>query len=429
MPLLKRATLLIKNIGQLVTMAGPAPRIGSQMSQLEIIKNGGIAAAASEIIAVGKTGEIEGQTTLAESCTVIDAKGAVVTPGLVDPHTHPVFSMTREAEFEMRTVGKSYEEIAAAGGGIRASVRDLRQTRRDVILKKTKVRLDRLLRNGVTTAEAKSGYGLTTESELMQLEIIKRLNELHSIELVPTFLGAHEVPDEFRNKREEYINLLINDMIPEVSKKNLAEFCDVFCEENVFTIDESRRIQEAAKNHGLKLKFHADELKSTGGAELAASMGATSADHLVYISDTGIKALASSRTVATLLPGTSFSLRSKQYAPARKLIEAGAIVALATDCNPGSSYSENLPFMTTLASLQMKLTAAETISAITVNAAYAIGLQNRIGRLECGMQADMVLWDMQDYREMPYHYAVNLANIVIKKGNPVNVTMRPENQL
>ncbi len=419
MPLQKRATLLIKNIGQLVTMAGPAPRLGAQMKQLEIIKNGGIAAAADEIIAVGKSVEIEGQSTLAESCTVIDAKGAVVTPGLIDPHTHPVFSMTREEEFEMRTLGKTYEEIAEAGGGIRSSVRDLRNTPRDIILKKTRARLDRLLRHGVTTAEAKSGYGLSTETEIMQLEIIKRLNEIHPIELVPTFLGAHEVPDEHRNNRLEYINLIINEMLPVVAQRKLAEFCDVFCEENVYTIDESRRIQQAAQGLGLGLKFHADELKSTGAAELAASLGAVSADHLVYISDVGIKHLAASRTVATLLPGTSFSLRSKQYAPARKLIEAGAIVALATDCNPGSSYTESLPFITTLASLQMRLTAAEAISSITVNAACAIRRQNRIGRLETGMQADMVIWDMQDYREMPYHYAVNLVSQVIKKGNPV----------
>jgi imidazolonepropionase len=419
MPPQKRATLLIKNIGQLVTMAGPAPRIGSQMKHLEIIKDGGIASAADEIIAVGKSIEIEGQSTLAESCTVIDAKGAVVTPGLIDPHTHPVFSKTREEEFEMRTLGKTYEEIAAAGGGIRSSVRDLRQTSRDIIEKKTKARLDRLLKHGVTTVEAKSGYGLSTESEIMQLEIIKRLNEMHPIDLVPTFLGAHEIPDEYRNNRDNYINLLINEMLPIVAKRKLADFCDVFCEENVYTVEESRRIQEGAKNIGLKLKFHADELKSTGGAELAASMGATSADHLVYISDTGIKALTASRTVAVLLPGTSFSLRSKLYAPARKLIESGAIVALATDCNPGSSYSENLPFMTTLASLHYRMTAAEAITAVTVNAACAIGKQDKIGRLEPGLQADMVIWDMEDYREMPYHYAVNLVSQVIKKGKVI----------
>lgn len=400
-------------------MAGPVPRIGSQMKQLGIIRDGGIAAAAGEIIAVGKSEEIEGKAHLADNCTVIDAKGAVVTPGFIDPHTHPVFSMTRQEEFEMRTLGKSYEEIAAAGGGIRSSVRDTRKTSRDIIERKTRARLDRLLRHGVTTVEAKSGYGLSTESEIMQLEIIKNLNDSHPIDLVPTFLGAHEVPDEYQNNRQKYINLIINEMLPQVAKRKLAEYCDIFCEENVYTVEESRRIQQAAKQLGLGLRFHADELKSTGGAELAAELKATSADHLVYISDAGIKALAAARTVATLLPGTSFSLRSKQYAPARKLIESGAIVALATDCNPGSSYTENLPFMTSLASLHMRLTAAEAITAVTVNAAYAVGRHETVGRLEPGMLADIVIWDMQDYREMPYHYAVNLASYVIKKGNPI----------
>ena len=419
MQLNKRATLLIKNARQLITMSGPVPRIGPQMKELAVIENGGLAAAADEITAVGKSDEVEGQTRLAENCTVIDANGGVVTPGLIDPHTHPVFSMTREKEFEMRSLGKTYQEIAASGGGIRSSVRDLRQTPKEIIKEKTRKRLDRLLQHGVTTAEAKSGYGLTTDSELMQLEIIEELNNSHPIDLVPTFLGAHEIPDEYQSNREKYIEIIINEMLPVVAARKLAEFCDIFCEENVYNIDESNEIQSAARDLGLKLKFHADELKSTGGAELAASLKATSADHLVYISDNGIKALAKAGTVATLLPGTSFSLRSKQYAPARRLIEAGAIVALATDCNPGSSYSEHLPFMASLASLNMRLTAAEAISAITVNAACAVGRENRAGRLERGLPADIVIWDMADYRELPYHYAVNLVTHVIKSGKLV----------
>ncbi len=419
MPLEKKATLLIKNIGQLITMSGPVPRTGKNMNDLGLVENGGIAVAGEEILAVGESEKVQGHAPLAEGCTVIDARGMVATPGFVDPHTHPVFSMTREKEFEMRIQGKSYMEIAQSGGGIRASVRDLRETPANVLLDKTRARLDRFLKYGVTTIEAKSGYGLSTESEIKQLEIIRELNQLHPIEMVPTFLGAHEVPDEYRDNRGRYIDILINEMLPAVTKDNLAEFSDIFCEEGVFDIEESRRIQSAAAKAGLKLKFHADELESTGGAELAAEMNARSADHLVYASDNGIRAMAASGTAAVLLPGTTFSLAGKQYAPARKMIEAGVVVALSTDCNPGSSYSESMPMIISLAALQMKLTAAEAISAVTVNAAYAIDRQGKVGQLREGMQADIVLWNMADYRELPYHYGVNLAARVIKKGKLV----------
>ena len=415
----KRATLLVKNIGQLVTMEGPVPRLGTQMQQLGLIENAGVAVSQDEIIAVGKSDDIERRTPLAEGAEVIDAGGAVVTPGLIDPHTHPVFSMTRQQEFEMRTRGKSYEEIAAAGGGIRASVRDLRQTPRETLVARTRCRLDRLLEHGVTTIEAKSGYGLSTEAEIKSLEVIRELNETHPLDLVPTFLGAHEIPDEYRDNREAYIDILINEMIPLVVERKLAEYSDVFCEKTVYTVEESRRIQQAARRAGLKLRFHVDELAGSGGAELAAEMGARTADHLVYASEAGIKAMAESGTVAVLLPGTTFSLRGKQYAPARAMIEAGVIVALSTDCNPGSSFTESLPLIITLASLQMRLTAAEALSAVTVNAAVAVDRADRIGRLLPGMQADLVLWDMGDYRELPYHYGVNLARMVVKRGKVV----------
>jgi imidazolonepropionase len=400
-------------------MAGPVPRIGNNMTELGLIEKGGIAVAGNEILAVGESEKVEGHAPLAEGCTVIDANGMVVTPGFIDPHTHPVFSMTREKEFEMRIQGKSYMEIAQSGGGIRASVRDLRTTPVEVLMEKTKSRLDRFLEHGITTIEAKSGYGLSTESEIKQLKIIDDLNQLHPIEMVPTFLGAHEVPDEYRDCRDEYISLLINEMIPAVTGEGLAEFSDIFCEEGVYDIEESRRIQQAAADAGLKLKFHADELKSTGGAELAASMKARSADHLVYISEAGIKALAQSGTAAVLLPGTTFSLGGKQYAPARKMIESGVVVALSTDCNPGSSYTESLSVVISLAALQMKMTAAEAISAVTVNAAYAVGREERIGQLRENYQADITMWNMSDYRELPYHYGVNLTGRVIKKGKPV----------
>lgn len=415
----KCATVLVKNIGQLITMAGPVPRLGDWMKDLGLVENGGFAAAGEEILAVGTSELVERQTRLAESCTVIDAAGAVVTPGFIDPHTHPVFARTREKEFEMRIQGKSYLEIAQSGGGIRSSVRDLRVMPSDLVTKKTKQRLDRMLRYGTTTIEAKSGYGLSTESEIKQLEIIRELNGVHPVDLVPTFLGAHEVPDEFRGNREQYIELIIQEMLPAVTRDNLAEFSDVFCEEKVFNVEESRKIQQAAARAGLKLKFHADELKNTGGAELAASLNAVSADHLVYISDTGIQAMANSGIAAVLLPGTTFSLGGDKYAPARRLIEAGVTVALSTDCNPGSSYTESLPIIISLAAMEMKLTAAEAISAVTVNAACAIGRAGKIGQLQVGLPADLVIWDMSDYRELPYHYGVNLVKTVVKKGKVV----------
>jgi imidazolonepropionase len=419
MAITKKATLLIKNIGQLITMDGPVPRLGERMSDLGLIEDGGIAAAGDEILAVGKSEEVAGRVNPAEGCKVIDAKRGVVTPGFIDAHTHPVFSKTRENEFEMRLQGKTYMEIASSGGGIRASVRDLRETPIPILSERTARRLDLMLSYGTTTIEAKSGYGLSTEAEVRSLEIIRNLNETHPIDLISTFLGAHEVPDEYSSKREEYIDLLVEEMLPRVTSEKLAEFCDIFCEKGVFSIPESRRIMAAARDRGLKLKFHADELTSGGGAELAAEMGAISADHLVYISDGGIKALAQSGTAAVLLPGTCFSLGLEHYAPAREMIESNVIVALSTDCNPGSSYTESLQVIITLAAHYYKMTAAEALSAVTVNAACAIDRGNQIGQLRVGLPADIVLWNMSDYREFPYHYGINLVQKVVKRGKVV----------
>jgi len=414
-----RTTLLIENIGQLITMQGRVPRRGKDLAEISIIANGAIAVSADKILAVGKAEEIASQVEPAENCTVISAKNKVVMPGFIDPHTHPVFACTREVEFEMRLAGKSYMEIAEAGGGIRTSVRHLRETSAEELYRISKKTLDRLLSYGVTTIEAKSGYGLSTEAEIKTLEVIRQLNDNETIDLCPTFLGAHEIPDEYRDKREDYINLVVKEMIPAVGDKNLAEFCDVFCEEGVFTVEESRRILTAAREAGLKLKIHADELKSTGGAELAVELGAISADHLGFISERGIDMMAQSDTVAVLLPGTSFALGLDEFAPARKMIEKGVIVALSTDCNPGSSMTESLPMIISLAALKLKMTAAEAISAVTVNAACAIDRGDRLGRLEPGLPADIVIWGMQDYRELPYHYGVNLVETVIKNGKVV----------
>ncbi len=415
----KKATLIITNIGQLITMQGPVPRIGDSMKDIGLIQSGAVAVAGEEILAAGPGADVEREVELAEGCQAIDARGKVVTPGLIDPHTHPVFSKTRENEFEMRIQGKTYQEIAQAGGGIRSSVRDLRETPAAELSKRTVRTLERILSYGVTTIEAKSGYGLSTEAEIKSLEIIRDLNETQPLNMIPTFLGAHEVPDEYRDNREAYIDLLINEMMPKVKEQNLAEFCDIFTEEEVFNIEESRRIMTAAKNLGFKLKFHADELGPSGGAELAAELGAISADHLVHITDNGIRAMAESATAAVLLPGTCFSLNNERYAPARKMIESGVVVALSTDCNPGSSYTESISIIITLAALKYGMTAAEALSAVTVNAACAVDRGGKLGQLVSGLPADIVIWDMNDYRELPYHYGVNLVQKVIKRGKIV----------
>lgn len=415
----KKASLLITNIGQLLTMRGAAPRLGAQMQELSIIKNAGIAAAGEEIIAIGPSDEVERRTPVSLGCRVIDAQGGVVTPGLIDSHTHPVFGKYRADEFEMRLQGKTYMEIAEAGGGIRSSVRDLRELSQDRLVLSTKKRFDRLLSHGVTTIEAKSGYGLTTEDELRSLRVFQKLRHHHPLEVIPTFLGAHDYPDEYTGDKAGYVKLLIHEMIPAVAGEKLAEFSDVFCEPGVFEKEESRAIQTAAQSAGLKLRFHADEFTPGGGAELAAEMGAVSADHLMHISRDGIKALAKSGTVAVLLPGTSYSLGAKKFAPARTMIEAGVAVALSTDCNPGSSCTESLPMIMSLATVHLKMTAAEAFLAVTVNAACALNRQERLGRIEPGMQADLVVWDIGDYRELPYHYGVNLARKVIKRGKLV----------
>ena len=415
---MKKITLLIKNTSQLLTLSSvkKGPRIKEEMEDLGLIEDGAVAVSGKKIVEIGKTKDVLTKVKIDRKTKIINSEDKVILPGFVDCHTHPVFGATREEEFELRIKGKSYQEISQAGGGIRSSVRSLRELSKEELVELALPRLDRFLSYGTTTIEAKSGYGLSLKDEIKILEVIKKLNQIHPLDLVPTFLGAHEIPDEYRNKREEYIDLLIKQMIPQVAKRNLAFFCDVFCEKNVFSLEESKNILETARIYGLKPRLHADQLSSLGGAELAAEVGAISADHLEYISDSGIEKMKQSGTIAVLLPGSVFGLGKDNYPPARKMIDKGLPVALATDFNPGSSFTESMPIILSLACLRMKLTPAEVISAATINSACAIDRGDSIGSLEKGKMADIVIWDVKNYKEIPYHYGVNLVHKVIKNG-------------
>ena len=415
---MKSITLIIQNARQVLTMSSDqkGPRTGEHMEDMGMIEGAAVAISDGKIVAVGKTGEILGQVKIDERTNVIDAKDKVVLPGFVDSHTHPVFAATREEEFEMRVKGRPYQEIAAAGGGIKSSVRTLRAASKEELIQLTLPRLDRMLSYGTTTIEAKSGYGLSLDDEIKMLEVIKELNHLHPIDLVPTFLGAHEIPEEYKSRKDEYVELITQKMIPEVARRKLAVFCDIFCEKGVFDIEESREILTAAKDHGFKLKLHADQLTALGGSKLAAELGAVSADHLEFIDDQGIEMMKQAGVIGVLLPGACFGLGIKEYPPARKMIDQGLPVALATDFNPGSSMTESMPIILSMACLMMKMSPAEAVVASTINSAYAVGRADDLGSIEKGKKADLVIWDVQDYREIPYHYGVNLVDQVIKEG-------------
>jgi len=414
-----KADLVIKHAAQLVSPKPHPLFIKWAEELLTIIEDGALAVAGEQIIAVGKTAEVLARVEVDSGTTLINGEGKTVTPGLVDSHTHPIFIGTREDEFEMRLQGKSYQDIAAAGGGIHASVRRLRQASKDELIEAALPRLHRFLRHGTTTIEAKSGYGLSLEDEIKSLEVIRELNHLQPVELIPTFLGAHEVPDEFQGKKERYVELIINEMLPRVAEARLAEFCDVFCEEGVFSVEESRRMLLAAKGWGLTPKIHADQFTDSGGASLAAEVGAISADHCEHTGLGGMAAMVEKHVVPVLLPGSVFFLGLATYPPARTMIERGLPVALATDFNPGSCMTESLPIVMSLACLQMRMTPAETLVAVTYHGAAAIARSDRIGRLDVGMQADCVLWDAPNYKHLAYHFGVNLATTVIKKGKVV----------
>ena len=412
------ADLVVRNIGQLLTMRGPdGPRRGGDMRETGLVENGAVFARDGKVVAAGPSGDV--LPSSGPDAVEVDAGGRVVTPGIVDPHTHAVFAATREAEFAMRVEGKTYEEIAEAGGGIRSSVRALRAVDPDLLLANGRRTLDRMLAHGTTTVEVKSGYGLSLDAEMKMLRVASELGDTHTMDVVPTFLGAHEFPDEWRDDRDGYVDLLVNEMIPAVAGEKLARFCDVFCEEGVFTVEQSRRVLEAAREHGMEPKLHADELHSGGGAELAAELGATSADHLVCASDAGISAMAEAGVVAVLLPGTTLSLGKRDFAPARKMVDAGVPVALATDCNPGSSMTESMQIILALASMVMRMTPEEALVAATVNSACALRAESVLGSLAPGKQCDLVVWEVDDYRAIPYHYGVNLVEAVVKRGEVV----------
>lgn len=413
--------LFIHNANQLITVRGfsDSPAKKEQMQELHIIEDGSLLVADGKIVAVGKDAELRKQyPEQTEKAEKINAKNKIVTPGLVDPHTHLVYAGSRENEYAMRLKGKSYMEIMNAGGGIHATTRATQQASFEQIYAETKRRLDTFLKQGVTTVEIKSGYGLTLEHEMKQLQVTKQLNDDHPIDIVPTFMGAHAVPVEYKDNPDRFVDIVVEEMIPAVAESGLAEFNDVFCEKDVFTPEQSRVILEAGKRYGLQPKIHADEIEPYGGAELAAEVRAISADHLLKASDTGIKKMADANVIGVLLPGTAFFLMA-EYAPARKMIDSGLPIALSTDSNPGSSPTLSLQMIMNLACLKMGMTPEEVIVATTINAAHAIDRAKEIGSLEPGKKADVVIFDIPNYLFLTYQYGMNHVDTVIKNGIPV----------
>jgi imidazolonepropionase len=385
------ADFAARRIGLLATLAGPVPRTGSALRDLALLRDAAVAAAGGRVVWVGRDADLEDAVSLRPGAETLDAAGAAVVPGLVDPHTHLAFAGDRDDEIRRRLAGASYREIAAEGGGIVRTVAATRRAAVEELAALVASRLDEMLLCGTTTAEVKSGYGLETAAEVRSLEAIRRAAARHPVTVVPTFLGAHEVPPEHRADRARYVDALVHEMVPAVAERGLAIFADVFCEEDVFTVAESRRILLAAREHGMKLRIHADELATTGGAELAGELGARSADHLVFVSETGMRALAEASCVATLLPAAAFYLRLGRFAPARALVEAGAPVALASDVNPGGGLSPSLPFAMAVGCFSMGLALEEALAAATVNAAFSLDLQDDVGSIEVGKRADLVV--------------------------------------
>lgn len=399
-------------------MRGRAPRRAAALGNVGVLENGALLTHDGVIVAVGPRQEVEAHP-LARNAQPLDAAGRVILPGFVDSHTHLVHAASRAEEYEVRITGASYEEIARRGGGILNSVSKLRGATSDSLKQRALAALQQFTSYGATTIEAKSGYGLDAVSEIKILRLHKELSAAQPLDIVSTFLGAHAIPAEFRGRTtgaKEYISLLVEKLIPQVAAEKLAEFCDVFCERGAFSVPQSKQILEAGKRHGLKPRIHAEQLTRTGGTQFAVKLGAASCDHLEKLNPSDIRALAKSNTAATLLPGCDFHLGLKQFAPARALIDAGAIVALATDYNPGTSPTVSMPMILSLACTQLRMTPAEAIAAATVNSAYSLARHKHIGSLEVGKLADVAIFDVDDYREIPYYFGMNTCHTTIKRG-------------
>lgn len=409
-----KGNMIIKNASEIVTSTGRVAKFGNEMKDIKIIENGAIVIEEGIIKEVGSTLEIL-KKYHESKYEVIDAEGKSILPGFVDSHTHFVFGGYREEEFSWRLRGDSYMDIMNRGGGIVNTVRDTRKSSKECLFELGKKRLDSMLEFGVTTVEGKSGYGLDYMTELKQLEVMKELDSNHAIDIVRTFLGAHAVPNEYKGNTDMYLEFIINEVLPTVAKEDLAEFCDVFCEEGVFSIEESRKLLLKAKELGMKLKLHADEIVELGGSELAGELKAVSADHLLHASDYGIKAMAENGVVSTLLPTTAFCLK-EPFARARYMIDSGCAVALATDFNPGSGFTNSIPLMFALASIYMNMSIEEVIVAMTLNGAAALGRADSIGTIEKGKKGDIIILDYNSYKFLPYNTGVNIVDKVIKNG-------------